>query len=253
MTRIALISDIHMREGHSAAVAEELERLVEVLDDSAPERVFVMGDLIEDGPSEATDEENVGKVRSILEGVSAPVTYLLGNHDVENLSRESLSDLLDQESFHGVVEVGDVPVVYLDSTWERVAGARGLLGEAQLDWLAEVLPDLSGALVLVHHPLGHFDLSRNEWFREYPERAFLGDRMEALRILERCDVRATISGHIHETHFSEFHDLPHVSVNAFSKETREKPLTGTFADVRLDEAVEVEIKTRTASGVSFQF
>lgn len=244
MTRLALISDVHMRDEHAPMLREELERVVDAFEAFDPARAFVLGDLIEDGSSAAADRENVRRVRSILDSCSFPVTYLLGNHDVENLTRSELSDLLDQKSFRGSVDVDGTRVIYLDSSWEPADGARGRLGPRQREWLADRLREVSDALVFVHHPLGFFDVSDNEWFGEYPERAFLGDRKEVLELFaEIGGVRGTVSGHIHQHGFSRFYGLPHVSVNAFSKELPDVPFTGTYAEVTVDADVEVDVRT----------
>ena len=234
-----------MRDGHTSQILEALEGVVNILEEIDPAHAFVLGDLIEDCGSTAADRANVEHVHEILQDAPFSVTYLLGNHDVEQLTRESLSSLLDQEQFYGVIEVNGTPIIYLDSTIEQVDGARGRLGSDQRAWLAEMLTQYNKPLILIHHPLGNFDISDNEWFKNYPERAFLSDRKETLDILEEAGpVLGTISGHIHQTQFSKFREMPHVSINAFSKELPDKPLTGTFAEVRVGDRVNIDTKIR---------
>lgn len=252
MTHIVLISDIHMRDSHAEAIRGELEAVVQEIEAISPEHVFVLGDLIEDSDSPERDEANVEVVHDLLAAAEFPVTYLLGNHDVENLDRKTLSGLLEQEAFYGVEDVAGVPFVYLDSTREHAPGPRGELGSEQLSWLEEALPELTDPVLLVHHPIGNFDLAENDWFRDFPERAFLSDRKEVLRVLEEGDaVRGTISGHIHDTQFTRFFGLPHVSVNAFSKETPDVPLTGTFAEIELGDPFTIDVRTRSTLDASF--
>lgn len=249
---VAIISDIHMRDGYVEEISTELERVLEKLDrEYDPSSAFVLGDLIEDGESASADRENVRRVRSIFENWSVPVTYLLGNHDVERLDRSELRTLLGQERFYGVQRVDDTPFVYLDSSYRRTSGATGQVGPEQLDWLADRLRTLSDPVVLVHHPVGNFDLRRNVWFSEYPERAYLWDRKEVLDRLDDTAVRGTISGHIHQTGYDQFREIPHVSVNAFSKELPDVALTGTYAVLSLDDPAEIEIRTRSEPGVTY--
>jgi 3',5'-cyclic AMP phosphodiesterase CpdA len=234
-----------MREGPAATIQAELATIVDRFSDGAsPDHVFVLGDLIEHGADAATDREYVDRVHSTLASSAAPVTYLLGNHDVENLDREALSELLTQSTFQGTETVDDLPVVYLDSTRPDVPGARGELGTDQLAAVDEFLDDAvgndtdgPGALVLSHHPVGPVDLADNAWFSEFPERAYLGDRKELLTTLTRRidDVRATVAGHVHDTQRASFWGLDHVTVGPVSKRRPGDRVTGTYAEVVVED------------------
>jgi 3',5'-cyclic AMP phosphodiesterase CpdA len=253
MTRIGIVTDVHMREGEREPIERELRAVVDRLERFGPHHTFVLGDLIEDGPTAAVDREHVTAVTGAFEDAPFPTTYLLGNHDVENLSRADLSEILDGQPRFGHVEVDGRDVVYLDSSAPRLAGARGELGEEQLDYLRETLPGLEDAILLVHHPVGHYDIRENDWFGEFPERAFLGDRKELLELLaEVGTVRATLSGHIHETRHTTFRGLDHGVVNAFSKELPDVPVTGTHAEVVVDGGIEVEVFERGDRVGSFE-
>ncbi|MDZ7731646.1 MAG: metallophosphoesterase [Natrialbaceae archaeon] len=221
--------------------------------DIDPDHLFVLGDIIEHAETAETDRQHVRRVHECLTDANLPLTYLLGNHDVENLSRTNYGDLLGQDRFFGVRQVDDVPILFLDTSWASVPGARGILGGPQLEWLQTTLPSLDRCLVFAHHPIGYFDLSTNHWFATFPERAFFGDRLEFLSLVRDLgDVRATITGHIHETRSTSFWDIPHLSVNAFSKETRDKALTGTYAVVDIEKSVNVEIRDRTNTQATFE-
>lgn len=240
MTRIGIVTDVHMREGEAEPIERELWAVTERLERFDPHRTFVLGDLIEDGATTAIDREHVEAVTGVFEDAPFPTTYLLGNHDVENLSRADLSAALGGQPRFGHLDVDGRDVVYLDSSAPRLAGARGELGGEQLDYLRETLPALEDAVLLVHHPVGHLDIRGNYWFGEFPERAFLGDRKELLELVgEAGTVRATLSGHIHETRHTTFRGIEHTVVNAFSKELPDAPVTGTHAEVVVDDAIGV--------------
>lgn len=252
-TRLALVSDIHMREGHADRILTGLETAVEHLAARDPAHAFVLGDLIA-SESVAADRANVEAVAEVLDDAPFPVTYLLGNHDVGRLDREVLRTILGQERFRGVETVGGRPVVYLDSKDENLPRSRGGLGTDQRRWLAETLQQYDRPLLLLHHPVGDFDISENVWFADYPERAFLGDRKETLDLLDTYGpVRGTVSGHLHQTGVTRFGGVPHVSVNAFSNERPNKPFTGTFATVEIEEEVHVEVRTVDAAEASYTF
>jgi 3',5'-cyclic AMP phosphodiesterase CpdA len=245
MTRIGLVSDVHMRDGERESIDRGLRTVLDRLEGFDPHRTFVLGDLIEDGTTAAVDRANVEAVVEAFEAATFPTTYLLGNHDVENLSRAALSAALDGQPRFGHVDVDGQDVVYLDSSAPRLAGARGEVGGEQLEYLRELLPTLEGAILLVHHPVGYYDLRGNHWFGEFPERAFLGDRKELLEVVAGTGgVRATFGGHIHETRSTRFRGLDHATINAFSKELPDAPVTGTHAEVVVDDAISVTVYER---------
>ena len=245
MTRIGLVTDIHAREGEHDPIERELRAVVERLEAFDPHRTFVLGDLIEDGATAAVDRAGVEGVVRTFERASFPTTYLLGNHDVENLQRRTLSDVFGGQPRFGHLSVDGRDVVYLDSSAPRLTGARGEVGTEQLGFLRETLPALEDAILLVHHPIGDYDIRENYWFGEFPERAFLGDRKELLEVVAGSDaVRATFSGHIHETGSTSFRGIDHAVINAFSKELPDVPVTGTHAEVVVDDRIAVEVYER---------
>jgi len=247
MTTIALLSDIHMRETYRAEITNVLGAVRERLAAHDPAHTFVLGDLIEGGSGAETAREHVRTVGSILDVGPSPVTYLPGNHDVGALSPTELGDILAQDRFYGTVTLDDQPFVYLDSTVEG-ARARGALGADQRAWLRESVP--AGAIVLVHHPVGQFSLADSEWFREFPERAYLWDRKELLELIGTRAL-ATISGHVHRTAYTWFRGLSHVSINAVSKESPNEPVSGTYAILSLGGQPRVTVYRRDTTVASF--
>jgi len=254
VTRIAVIAEIHMRDEYASELQRELSWVVDRLDGSfEPDHVVILGDVIEHGETAAADQRNFERVREVVESASAPVTYLLGNHDRVNLTRGELSDLLGQEAFYGCIDGLDVPLVYLDSSRVEPTGARGELGFDQLRAVRRLLSDADDAVVFVHHPVGDFDVSDNPWFCEFPELATLGDRKSFFDIVAETDaVRATVSGHIHTSAVTTFQRVPHCSVNAFSKERPDIPLTGSYAELTIGDAIDVDVKVRDETVASFR-
>jgi 3',5'-cyclic AMP phosphodiesterase CpdA len=252
MGRLALFPDIHLRDGYASEIKTDLRTAINSISNGNLDHAFALGDLIEDSDSVATDKRNIKQVRKIFDDAPFPVTYLLGNHDVEALSRDDLSSILNQDKFYGVFKTADIPIIYLNSTIEGTPGARGELGPRQREWLADACSEYNEPLILSHHPFGNFDISGNEWYKNYPERAFLSDRKEALDLLEEAGpARGTISGHIHQSGFTSFRGVPHVSVNAFSKEVPDKPLTGTYAEVEVGDRISVDVKVHDETLTSY--
>jgi len=246
---LGIVSDVHLRSAHETAIRTELAAVVDRFDDWGADRVLVLGDLIEDENREA-DRAHVRAVRETLAAADAPVTYLLGNHDVERLSRADLREVLGVERFWGRIEGTDL--FYLDSSAPERAGAQGAVGEDQLAWLDRELADAAGAVVFVHHPLGYRDLSGNAWFASEPERAFCGNKREVNDVLARHDVRAVVSGHVHETAHVRYRGVDHVGVSAFSKELPDVPVTGTYALAVVDDGLAVRVVEGDRTATAFE-
>lgn len=252
MVRVGIVSDIHMRNEYIDEITEALTLVLDGLASRQVDHLFVLGDLIEDAESAAADEANVERVHELFERPSIPVTYLLGNHDVINLSRDTLSTILGQERFYGSIDFGDNSVIFLDSTSGGPEHPHGRLGPAQRSWLDDALRTCDDPLILCHHPLGDFDLSENVWFSEYPEQAFLLDREDVLdTLVDEGSAQGTISGHIHQTERTTFRGLSHVSANAFSKEVPDNPVAGTFVEVDITTQPTVYVKTRTETVATY--
>ncbi|MFC7073948.1 metallophosphoesterase family protein [Halovenus rubra] len=223
MTTVGILTDIHMRTEYRSEVADSLLTIYETLSHHNPDHVFVLGDLIQDSDDPDTDKEHVELVAELL----APfqVTYLLGNHDTVNLTRAEIGEIVGQETFYGQLTIDDTTFVYLDSQMgdHRVLGE---VDESQREWVATTMD--SEPVVLVHHPIAPFSLRNNPWFSDAPARAFLRNQQAVLDTV--CPAaRATVSGHIHQTTALRYRGVPHLSVNAVSKETEDRPVTGTWA------------------------
>jgi 3',5'-cyclic AMP phosphodiesterase CpdA len=237
--KLGLISDVHLRSGNREAVLDELSDVVDRFDDSfEPAVTVVLGDLVQHAETPDDDREHLRAVVETLADLDSPVTFLAGNHDVMNLGSDELTTVLDQDLW-GRVDGTDL--FYLDTSAPWQPGARGAVSDDQLAFLDEELEDVDDAVVLSHHPLHYYDISDNYWFGERPERAFCGNKHEVNEVLAAHDVRAVFSGHLHETHHTRYRGADRFSINAFSKELPDSGVTGTYAEVTLDDRLEVRV------------
>jgi len=239
MQSVALLSDIHLREEHRSEIIEALQEIKnDVLAQTELVHTFIIGDLIEDS-SATQDREKLHTLKDLFEKWPSEIKYCLGNHDIETLSKSTVGEILGQDSFYRTIEISGQPFAYLDST-KVGGGARGTLGVDQQNWLQESIPE--DAVVLSHHPLGRFDITENAWFQEYPERAYLWDRKEVLDILTDT-AKATVSGHIHQAETIDRRGLTHYSLNAVSKETPDKSVSGNYALYPIEENPQLHYHT----------
>ncbi|WP_165875264.1 metallophosphoesterase family protein [Natrarchaeobius chitinivorans] len=248
--RIGVISDIHMRSGHRSEIRRRLESTATHLREFDPDLIVVLGDVIEE-EDERTDAEHVELVDETLE-FDCPVRYLAGNHDPVTLSRERLEALFGNDLW-GTRRIGDEKLVFLDTSAPWVEGSRGELTDEQLAFLREEIAAGEPVTIFVHHPIHYYDVSNSYWWATYPERAFCGNKKEVTDALDPELVRGTINGHTHENALTNYRGIEHVTLNAFSKETREKPVTGTYAEVVIDDTVAVSVKVADELVRAYEF
>lgn len=248
MTTIGVITDIHLnqdvREPARSALRDVVARFNEEVE---PEYVVVLGDMIHDADSEARDEQNLREVSRTLSDLRCPVRYLRGNHDVENLGRAGVSDVLDQDPW-GEAVVDDLPLVFLDSSAPWLPGARGEIDDEQVRYLDRASSRADDVVVFVHHPIHYHDVRDNYWFGEYPERAFCGNKKEVYSLLDGS-VRCTFNGHLHEDHHERYGGADHFTIGSFNRETPDAGVTGTHAVARFDRG-EIEVDVFDENGLT---
>ena len=153
-----------------------------------PAHLIVNGDCAMGRGTEAEYKELLRLVQPIrVEGITVHVT--IGNHD----NRENLWKLLpflkkeEMGIQAGVVELPHANLVLLDS------GRKGILGDKQLNWLAQELDGRSEKPALV---FGHFNPYPNRGVRPIKG---MSDGSSLLKLLaKRKHARAYLYGHTHE-------------------------------------------------------
>lgn len=233
MVRIGVISDIHMRNKDQEAVTQMLEQVVNRFNkEFSPDIVVILGDIIEHEDNVDDDRDNMRQVLDVLAGLDAPVRYMLGNHDVEHLSRDDIRDMLGQD-LYGKETVGGETLLFLDSSAPRLSGSRGEVTPEQLSFLQEHVPG-EQPFIFVHHPIHYRSLEDTYWWDVYPERAFCGNKKEINNILADHDVRLVVNGHIHEHYHTRYNGTDHVTVDAFNRKARDG-VVGTYTELIVDD------------------
>jgi Icc protein len=207
--RILHLSDTHVTaSGHDEDDVDAAAALDRLLFDARHvpdiDLVVVSGDVADDG-SEAGCAAVLGRIGRFAAERGVPHVYSTGNHDTRDAFAAVLgsghraadgTDIgrlgpnVDGERA-AVSEVDGLRVITLDSL---VPGSvHGTIGEAQLEWLGDILarPAPSGSIVAFHHPPVYLD--RSPWMP-----SFMLRNPEALgAVLEGSDVRVMLCGHVH--------------------------------------------------------
>ena len=213
--RIALLADTHISadpkqsypgtkwpgspvqedEHESVNMADSLESTIKsvIALDPRPAHLIVNGDCTLSRGTEAEYQELLRLLAPIrAAGITIHVT--IGNHD----NRENLWELLPflKEEQMGiqssVIESPHVNLILLDS------GRKGILGEEQLNWLAEELDKQADKPSLV---FGHFNPYPNRGVRPIKG---MRDGASLLELLaKRKHARAYLYGHTHEWQYDQ--------------------------------------------------
>ncbi|NBU86978.1 MAG: serine/threonine protein phosphatase [Verrucomicrobia bacterium] len=220
--RVALLADTHISDDPKRSypgtkwpgspVKEEEHEWVNMADSLAqsarqviglnprPANLIINGDCALSRGTEAEYKEFLRLIEPIRKaGITVHIT--IGNHD----TREKLWKLLpflkkEQMGIHAdVIELSYANIFLLDS------GKKGILGEIQLDWLAQQLDKHTDRPALV---FAHFNPLPNRGVR--PIRG-MRDGEALLKVLaKRKHVRAYIHGHTHEWQNSKYEEHLHI-------------------------------------------
>ena len=221
-TRVALLADTHISANPNQSypgtkwpgspVKEEEHEWVNMADslfqsarqviglNPRPANLIINGDCALSRGTDAEYKEFLRFIEPIRQaGITVHIT--IGNHD----TREKLWKLLpflkkEQMGIHAdVIELPYANIFLLDS------GKKGILGEAQLDWLAQQLDKHTDRPALV---FAHFNPLPNRGIR--PIRG-MRDGEALLKVLaKRKHVRAYIHGHTHEWQNSKYEEHLHI-------------------------------------------
>ncbi|MDP9034075.1 MAG: metallophosphoesterase [Myxococcota bacterium] len=157
--------------------------------DTKPDFVVFTGDLTHTTDDAAERRTRMKRFRDIVAGLKVKdVRFLPGEHDAAPDHGEAYREVFGES--HYAFDHKGVHFAALDNASEP----GGLIGEAQLTWLANDLaavPTDAPLVVLAHRPL----------FALYPQWEWStkdGDR--AIEILSRRDKATVFYGHIHQEH-----------------------------------------------------
>ena len=248
--RLGIISDIHMRDEYSEQITESLKTAKENIREFDPDAVAVLGDVIQGGNREE-DIKNIEKVRETLD-FSCDTYYLAGNHDSANLSNSELEYFFGNE-LYSVVDKSETSLLILNTSSPWLSGSRGEVTQEQLEFVKEQMQRNQNFTVLIHHPIHYQDLQDSFWWKNYPERAFCGNKKEINKALRPEKINCVINGHLHKNSKVKYNKTRHITINALSREKPEKPVTGTYAKCKIGDKNRFEIFERDKKIETYSF
>ncbi|HEX2786096.1 MAG TPA: metallophosphoesterase [Ilumatobacteraceae bacterium] len=179
MATVLQISDTHFRaEPHApadrdpdSALSESIAPVLGI----APDLVLLTGDLSDDGSVEA-----LSRLRGMVAVFSAPVLAVAGNHDIVD----------NVHTVFGAPEMAEVGAWRVLAVETVIPGhEHGAVDVADLIRRLDAVDDRPTVIALHHPPRS---TSTHTWFR------LIGADELLLELRRRPNVRAIVSGHLHE-------------------------------------------------------
>ncbi len=196
------LSDTHW--GYSGANNPEadvtLKRAVQEINASSlnPDFIVFTGDLSHTTDDDAVRRRRLQEFRSIVDDLKVAKRYYLpGEHDAGPDAGAAFREVIGET--HGVFDHKGVHFVMLDN----VSAPGSVIGDAQLEWLAQDLAKLGATtplVVLTHRPL--FPLFPSwDWTT--------ADGSRALEIIAKHPSATVFYGHIHQEHHFKTGNIEH--------------------------------------------
>ena len=139
---------------------EALEKVVAYFNNEFhPEIVIAGGDLVESSISKkSTTIEQFRKINAIFSKLQAKRGYIFGNHDLRDLTKEELRNILEMTDNHSYFDLGDWRFVLMDTNF-RLDGTdlgpnyyiEGKVSEKEFAWLKEALDTKRPTILFSHH------------------------------------------------------------------------------------------------------
>lgn len=256
--RIGVIADIHCGPDRGTLPGSRspalLERFVDEMRELRPACVVDLGDRI---TSVAVGQDRVREcfVRRRLEGVGVPVYHVLGNTDVERLTKDETLAAVAKRGAAEVVDLGVLRLILLDTVDPAIEGTGGAISAAQLEWLRVTLVETRvPCLIFGHHPLDEPVLEGHAYFTAHPALGAVRNRADVRAVLEGASTTlAVFAGHLHWTRAAPIGVIPYVTIGSLIETayTGGEP-SGTYALVTVGpEAVGVIVRGSATAQFAF--
>jgi len=191
--------------------------------------VVNLGDLMQQTKSFDEDKVRYQEAVSALD-FRVSILHVVGNHDLVNLNRETVADILKVPSVYYTKDISGYHCIVLDGNRDgKMRPEPFRFDQEQIDWLESDLEKTTlPTLVFSHYPVAEYSLEENPIFNVLgPSMAFpLGsDRVKSL--LEKSGkVLAVFSGHMHFNHEQTENEILHFVAGSFTRNNdKDRPTT----------------------------
>lgn len=264
LVRIGIVTDVHAHDTEAPVehkvmtnYAERLGAFVDAMNVWPADGVIELGDFVNGAFVLGADYGDPTRIPQILDdaldvfsGLESPTHYVLGNHDLYDLSKETFLAAVERDARYYSFDLGGFHFVILDAEYNDPAGddydhvfmrVKCRIPQHELDWLTDDLAQTDlPTIVSVHQPLdSEFDPNAGG-----PP---VVNNAEVRQLLSESGVViAVFQGHDHENRHREIDGIHYVTFAAMVDHT--EPTPPTWAQVTLDLAA----RTIRIEGVGLQ-
>ncbi len=246
--QIGIFADLHAHDTDSPNEGkvmidykERLEACVEAMNAWPADLVIQLGDLVNGryvmGAPFGEPERIMGileEAEEIYAKFNGPRYYVLGNHDIYDLSKEEFLERVEASSLYLSFDAGGYHIVILDAQYNKKGEdlshtfwvVQGNIPQGELDWLIDDLANTDKpTIVCVHQPL---DID----FNLLAGGSTIANTEEVKAILRDSGVViAVFQGHDHANRYSLIDGIHYLTFEALFEENEEAP---SWAYVTLD-------------------
>ena len=263
VVRLGIVTDVHVHDMDSPVegkvmtnYAERLTAFIDAMSAWPADTIVELGDLVNGAFVMGGSPGDTTRIAGFLtEAVSffsqfaGPTHYVLGNHDLYDLSKDEFLAAVGREETYYSFDLGGFHFVLLDAEFNSdgtdydhvFLRVKGFIPPAQLDWLAADLASTDlPTIVCVHQPI-------DSDFDPLAGGPPIENNAEVQRVLrEAGNVIAVFQGHDHDNVYRQIDGIHYVTFAAMVDHTVPGP--PTWAQVTLDP----EARTITIEGFGLQ-
>ena len=272
--KFAIINDIHLgpadagyKDGIQRKLIGEAKNLVKknvrlMNEKEKPEFVINLGDSIEDVNNVDQDIKFFKKVISLLNDLTMPIYWAVGNHDIRSINQQELAKLLAYEKMYYSFDHGDYHFVTLSfemtgNHTEDLHDLRAEISNKQLSWLKNDLKSTDKpTIVFIHYGVAEDDMKGNFWFEGESEYALLGNRKKLRKEFENIgNVIAVFNAHQHWNRMHVHNGIPYFTLTSLVENFRNDGIpSGAYTIVNLkSNKILVEVKGGDPARFEFCF
>lgn len=247
--RFGMITDLHYADSpprgarHYRDSLAKLEECVALMNEKKPEFLIQLGDFKDqdDKPEEAKTLEYLRTIEKAFAKFSGPRRYVLGNHDLDSISKAQFLAETAMDAPHYSFDAGGVHFAALDANHKADDAdydhgnfnyIECRVPRAQIDWLEKDLaaaPAGAPAIVFVHQRL------------DGPPNLSVNNAEEVRAAIEKSGkVLAVFQGHDHRGDFKRINGIPYYTLKGAIEGAGPENSAYAIVEVRGDGTIEVE-------------